>query len=122
MLGGVTPASVIPEILGEAGWTLCHNYGAASQRNARGRFVLQWQIWWILVVFAFYLADQVDGELAIAGVDNAHCTEILVYMNLLASRSGQPEALFSSPCGLLCMGGIDDVDSRCLNAAVRQRR
>ena len=41
MLGGVTPASVIGEILGEAGWALCQNYGAASQRHAYGRFVLQ---------------------------------------------------------------------------------
>ena len=40
MLGGVTPASVIREILGEGEWTLCQNYGAASQRHARGRFVL----------------------------------------------------------------------------------
>ena len=48
MLGGVTPSSVIREILGEAGWTLCLNYGAASQRHAHGRFVLQWKIWWIL--------------------------------------------------------------------------
>ena len=30
MLGGVTPASVIREILGEAGWTLCQKYNAAS--------------------------------------------------------------------------------------------
>ena len=76
MLGGVTPASVIREILCEAGWTLCHNYGAASQRHARGRFVLQWK----LVdtgeepVFAFNLNNQVDGELAFGGVNSAHCT------------------------------------------------
>ena len=30
MLGGVTQASVIREILGEAGWTLCQKYNAAS--------------------------------------------------------------------------------------------
>ena len=33
-------------------------------------------------VFAFYLDNQVDGELAFGGVNSAHCTEILVYMNL----------------------------------------
>ena len=33
MLGGVTPDSVIREILGEVGWTFCQNYGAASQRR-----------------------------------------------------------------------------------------
>ena len=32
-------------------------------------------------VFAFYLDNQVDGELAFGGVNSAHCTEI-VYMNL----------------------------------------
>ena len=32
-------------------------------------------------VFAFYLANQVDGELAFGGVNSAHRTEILVYMN-----------------------------------------
>ena len=37
MLGGVTPSSVIPEILGEGRWTLCQNYGAASQRHAYTR-------------------------------------------------------------------------------------
>ena len=30
MLGGVTLASVIQETLGEARWTLCHNYGAST--------------------------------------------------------------------------------------------
>ena len=35
MLGGVTPASVIREILGEGRWTLCQNYNAASQRHTR---------------------------------------------------------------------------------------
>ena len=49
LLGGVTPASVIREILGEGEWTLCQNHGAASQRHARGRFVLKWKVWWILV-------------------------------------------------------------------------
>ena len=47
MLGGVTPSSVIREIW-VRGWTLCQNYGAASQRHAHGRFVLSWKIWWIL--------------------------------------------------------------------------
>ena len=74
MLGGVTPASVIQEILCEAEWTLSHNYGAASQRHARGRFVLWWKVWWILGGFAFCLDYQVDGKLATGGIDNARYT------------------------------------------------
>ena len=76
-------------------------------------------------VFAFYLENQIDEELAFGGVNSAHCSEILVYINLESTsywQLGRPEALVSSPCGPLCMGGIDDVDSKYLNAAVRQRR
>ena len=32
-------------------------------------------------VFAINLDNQVDGELAFGGVNGAHCTEILVYIN-----------------------------------------
>ena len=76
MLGGVTPASVIREILREAGWTLCQNYGAASSCT----WTLRTPVQKLMdtgeePVFAFYLDNQVDESWHLV-------TEILVYMDL----------------------------------------
>ena len=62
-------------------------------------------------VFAFYFDNQVDGELAFGGVNSAHCTEILVYMNLESTSYWQvtwgglklcKAAVEATPCVLLC--------------------
>ena len=81
MLGRVAPSSVIREILGEAEWTLCQNFSAASQRDASyssGKSGGYWRG----ARLRLLLDNQVDGELAFGGVNSARYTEILVYMNL----------------------------------------
>ena len=65
------------------------------------------------LVFAFYLDNQVDGELAFGGVNSAHCTEILVYMNLESTSYWQVNwgglklckaAVEATPCAIIVSG------------------
>ena len=79
MLGGVTPSSVIRGILGEAGWKLCQNYGAASQRDvsySSGKSGGYWR------GARLRLLPEQSSRRRVGGVNSAHCTEILVYINL----------------------------------------
>ena len=100
MLGGVTPVSVIREILCEAGVdTLPELWCSVA---APCTWTLRTPVENLVdtdeePVFAFYLDNQVDGELAFGGVNSAHCTEILVYITWRAPATGKqlgrPEAL-----------------------------
>ena len=77
MLGGVTPSSVMQEILVEAVWTLCQNHEQRrSAMHMEASYSCEKSSGYLRgAVFAFYLDIQVDGELAFGGVNNAHCTK-----------------------------------------------
>ena len=64
-------------------------------------------------VFASYLDNQVNGELAFGGVNSAHCTEIFVYMNLESTSYWQVNwnglklcetAVEATPCAVIVSG------------------
>ena len=74
MLGGVTPSSIIREHFAR---TLVQRHSGTFRTPVENLVDTGEE-----PVFAFYLDNQVDGELAFGGVKSVHCTDIFVYMYL----------------------------------------